>query len=72
MKADEMMKEALSILHEDSKKEFDTASWSSTRLSAYAFLFGATLTVIKKKQAKHLLEVIKQYVDEEQKARNVK
>jgi hypothetical protein len=69
MKADEIMKEALTLLHEDYKKGYN-ADWSATRLSAYAFLFGATLNVIEKKQAKHLLEVIKQYVDEQEKARN--
>ena len=67
-----MMKEALTLLHEDYKKGYRTADWSATRLSAYAFLFGATLSVIDKKQAKHLLEVVEQYVNEEEKARNVK
>jgi 6-phosphogluconate dehydrogenase len=71
MKADEMMKEALTLLHEDYKKGYN-ADWSATRLSAYAFLFGATLSVIDKKQAKHLLTVVEQYVDEQGKARNVK
>jgi len=72
MKADEMMKEALTLLHEDYKKDYKGSDWSATRLSAYAFLFGATLSVIDKKQAKHLLTVVEQYVDEQGKARNVK
>jgi 6-phosphogluconate dehydrogenase len=70
MKPEEIMKEALTLLQEDYKKEYK--DWESARRSAYAFLFGATLSVIEKKQAEHLLEVIKQYVDEQEEARNVK
>jgi hypothetical protein len=72
MKANEMMTEALTLLHEDYKKDYKGVDWASTRLSAYSFLFGATLSVMSKKKAKHLLEVVKQYVDEQEKARNVK
>jgi hypothetical protein len=71
MKPEEIMTEALTLLHEDYKKGYN-ADWSATRLSAYAFLFGATSSVISKKKAKHLLEATKQYVDEQEKARNVK
>jgi hypothetical protein len=71
MKPEEIMKEALTLLHEDYKKGYN-ADWSATRLSAYAFLFGATLSVVDKKQATHLLQVVELYVDEQEKARNVK
>jgi hypothetical protein len=61
--ANEMMKEALTLLHEDYKKE-NNPDWASARLSAYAFLFGATASVISKKKAKYLLEIVEEYVKE--------
>lgn len=69
MEANEMMKEALELLHEDYKKE-TSDDWSSARLSAYSFLFGATSSVMSKKKAEYLLEIVKEYVGEKEENRN--
>ena len=69
MEANEMMKEALELLHEDYKKEINP-DWSSARLSAYSFLFGATSSVMSKKKAKYLLGIVKEYVGEKEIDRN--
>jgi hypothetical protein len=68
MRADEMMTEALTLLHEDYKKQ--RADWASTRLSAHSFLFGATMSVMSKKKAKYLLELVKEYLEEQEKTRS--
>jgi hypothetical protein len=69
MESNQMMTEALELLHEDYKKDY-TSDWSSARLSAYAFLFGATKSVVSKKKAKYLLEIVKEYLEEQEKTRS--
>lgn len=67
MKTNQLLNEAIELLHDDFKKA--GSEFVSARLSAYAFLFGVATYEISEKRAKEMLKLVKEYVAGEEKAR---